>query len=177
MTYNENDKVLYMSKLSRKIEHGGQKYLRFLGKFAKHHAIQVKTEKGGQYLIERTSDKDPKDPKSTVISNYSNKNGEWKLEKFYYPKEDVTLGQVKKDAFDKIAYNLLTTNCQQATRKSIKHNSAYSSENDPNPIGLTLVSTSPSQTSTSPTQASTSSTQISTFPTQASTSQGKKKQS
>ncbi|EXX57703.1 hypothetical protein RirG_204660 [Rhizophagus irregularis DAOM 197198w] len=43
------------------------KNLRFLGKFATHHAIKVNTEKGGQYLIERTSDKDPKDPKSTVI--------------------------------------------------------------------------------------------------------------
>ncbi|GBC24319.2 hypothetical protein GLOIN_2v1595530 [Rhizophagus irregularis DAOM 181602=DAOM 197198] len=67
MSYDENDKVLYMSKLSRKIEHGGQKNLRLLGKVTKHHAIQVKTEKGGQYLIERTSDKDPKDPKSTML--------------------------------------------------------------------------------------------------------------
>src|ERR1700743_727415 len=106
-----------MSKLTRKIEHDGQKNFRLLGKVAKHHAIQVKTEKGGQYLIERTLDKDPKDPKSTVISNYSNKNGEWKLKEFHYPK-DVTLGQVKNDAFDKKAYNLLTANCQQATRKS-----------------------------------------------------------
>jgi len=72
-----------MSKLTRKIDHGGQKNLRFLGKVAKHHAIQVKTESGGQYLIERTLDKDPKDPKSTIISNYSNKNSEWKLEEFY----------------------------------------------------------------------------------------------
>ncbi|UZO18842.1 uncharacterized protein OCT59_010150 [Rhizophagus irregularis] len=67
------------------------KNLRFLGKFATHHAIKVNTEKGGQYLIERTSDKDPKDPKSTD----------------------------KKDEFDKKAYNLLTANCQQATKKSI----------------------------------------------------------
>ncbi|EXX51269.1 hypothetical protein GLOIN_2v1595530 [Rhizophagus irregularis DAOM 181602=DAOM 197198] len=142
ITSPENDKVLYMSKLSRKIEHGGQKNLRLLGKVTKHHAIQVKTEKGGQYLIERTSDKDPKDPKSTVISNYSNKNGEWKLKEFYYPK-DVTLGQVKNDAFDKKAYNLLTANCQQATRESIKKNSAYSAKNDPNPkVHTTQASTS-----------------------------------
>lgn len=122
---------MYISKLSRKIEHDGQKNLRLLGKFAKHHAIQVKTENGGQYLIERASDKDPKDPESTVISNYSNRNSEWKLKEFYYPKVDVTLGQVKKDAFDKKAYNLLTANCQQATRKSIKLNSAYSASKLP----------------------------------------------
>ena len=105
--------------------------LRILGKFTKHHAIQVKTENGGQYLIERASDKDPKDPKSTVISNYSNTKSEWKLVEFYYPREGVTLGQVKKDAFNEKAYNLLTANCQQATRESIKLNSAYSAGKSP----------------------------------------------
>ncbi|CAB4460562.1 unnamed protein product [Rhizophagus irregularis] len=62
------------------------KNLRFLGKFATHHAIKVNTEKGGQYLIEHGT---------------------------------ITLEQDKKDEFDKKAYNLLTANCQQATKKSI----------------------------------------------------------
>jgi hypothetical protein len=87
----------------------------------------VNTEKGGQYLIERTSDKDPKDPKSTVISNYSNKDGKWKLKEFHNCKDGtITFEQDKKDEFDKKAYNLLTANCQQATKKSISQNSAYS---------------------------------------------------
>ncbi|PKY44475.1 hypothetical protein RhiirA4_421142 [Rhizophagus irregularis] len=143
-------------------KHGGQKNLRFLGKFATYHAIKVNTEKGGQYLIERTSDKDPKDPKSTVISNYSNKDGKWKLKEFHNCKDGITLEQDKKDKFDKKAYNLLTANCQQATEKSISQNSAYSDKNDPNPKVWT---TSQTQASTSRTRASTSQTQTSTSQT------------
>ncbi|CAB5163953.1 hypothetical protein RhiirA5_465898 [Rhizophagus irregularis] len=95
------------------------KNLRFLGKFATHHAIKVNTEKGGQYLIERTSDKDPKDPKSTVIFELF-KDGKWKLKEFHNCKDGtITLEQDKKDEFYKKAYNLLTVNCQQATKKSI----------------------------------------------------------
>ncbi|PKC75698.1 hypothetical protein RhiirA1_387074 [Rhizophagus irregularis] len=58
-----------------------------------------------------------------TILNYHEgpkKDGKWKLKEFHNCKDGtITLEQDKKDEFDKKAYNLLTANCQQATKKSI----------------------------------------------------------
>ncbi|CAB4387091.1 unnamed protein product [Rhizophagus irregularis] len=91
----------------------------------------------------------------------------------------VLLYSSKKDEFDKKAYNLLTANCQQATKKSISQNSAYSDKNDPNPkvwtTSQTQASTSRTRASTSQTQTSTSQTRTPTSQTRASTSRQKRK--
>jgi len=125
-----NKHVLYFSEVSRNIDHGGDASLKALGTVAKHSAIKANTSDGSQYLIERVKSENPKE--STDINKITGKgHGVWNLDEFHHCKEGVTLGQLKKTAFSGKPYDLLTTNCQQATNQVSNAHSASSASNEP----------------------------------------------